>query len=308
MYTIVTDSSCDLPAELLKAWNVKCANLNFTFDGSEEVFDNDKMPIDEFYSRMRAGGVSRTSAVNTDTFFKIFEPELAEGRDVLYIGFTSGLSTTYNSGAIAAMALAEKYPERTIIPVDTTCASGGEGLMVHYAVQQRDNGASIEENAAFIRGRGPSVCHYVAVDDLMYLKRGGRLSASSAIVGNMLNIKPVILVDGDGHLQKAASIRGRKNCITAIAKKFIELAIDLQEPYVISHADCLEEARFLESRIVAMGGAPAAYLTDMGPVIGSHAGPGTLAVFFEGRERGGVSAAAKVCEKPVSADRRTASN
>ena len=149
MYTIVTDSSCDLPSDLLKTWNVKCANLNFTFDDSEEVFDNDKMPIDEFYKRMRAGRVSKTSAVNTETFLKIFEPELAAGNDILYVGFTSGLSTTYNSGAIAAQELTEKYPERTIIPVDTTCASGGEGLMVYYAVQQRDSGASIEDNAAF---------------------------------------------------------------------------------------------------------------------------------------------------------------
>ena len=285
MYTIVTDSSCDLPSELLKAWNVRCANLNFTFDDSEEVFDNDKMPIDEFYKRMRAGRVSKTSAVNTETFFRIFEPELAQGHDVLYIGFTSGLSTTYNSGAIAAQELAEKYPERTIIPVDTTCASGGEGLMVYYAVQQRDKGASIQENAAFIRQRGPRVCHYVAVDDLMYLKRGGRLSASSAIVGNMLSIKPVVIVDPEGHLQKAASIRGRKNCINAVAKKFMELALDPHEPYIISHADCLEEAQFLENQIVAMGGGRATYLTDMGPVIGSHAGPGTLAAFFEGKER-----------------------
>lgn len=285
MYTIVTDSSCDLPSELLKAWNVRCANLNFTFDDSEEVFDNDKMPIDEFYKRMRAGRVSKTSAVNTETFFRIFEPELAQGNDVLYIGFTSGLSTTYNSGAIAAQELAEKYPERTIIPVDTTCASGGEGLMVYYAVQQRDKGASIQENAEFIRQRGPKVCHYVAVDDLMYLKRGGRLSASSAIVGNMLSIKPVVIVDAEGHLQKAASVRGRKNCINAVAKKFMELALDPHEPYIISHADCLEEAQFLENQIVAMGGSRATYLTDMGPVIGSHAGPGTLAAFFEGKER-----------------------
>ena len=285
MYTIVTDSSCDLPSDLLKTWNVKCANLNFTFDDSEEVFDNDKMPIDEFYKRMRAGRVSKTSAVNTETFLKIFEPELAAGNDILYVGFTSGLSTTYNSGAIAAQELAEKYPERTIIPVDTTCASGGEGLMVYYAVQQRDSGASIEDNAAFIREHGKNVCHYVAVDDLMYLKRGGRLSASSAIVGNMLSIKPIVIVDPEGHLQKAASIRGRKNSITAVAKKFMELAIDPHEPYVISHADCLEEAQFLENQIVALGGGRATYLTDMGPVIGSHAGPGTLAAFFEGTDR-----------------------
>ena len=285
MYTIVTDSSCDLPSDLLKTWNVKCANLNFTFDDSEEVFDNDKMPIDEFYKRMRAGRVSKTSAVNTETFLKIFEPELAAGNDILYVGFTSGLSTTYNSGAIAAQELAEKYPERTIIPVDTTCASGGEGLMVYYAVQQRDSGASIEDNAAFIREHGKNVCHYVAVDDLMYLKRGGRLSASSAIVGNMLSIKPIVIVDPEGHLQKAASIRGRKNSITAVAKKFMELATDPHEPYVISHADCLEEAQFLENQIVALGGGRATYLTDMGPVIGSHAGPGTLAAFFEGTDR-----------------------
>ena len=308
MYTIVTDSSCDLPSELLRAWNVKCANLNFTFDDSEEVFDNDKMPIDEFYRRMRAGRVSRTSAVNTDTFFQIFEPELKAGHDILYVGFTSGLSTTYNSGAVAAQALAEEYPERTILAIDTTCASGGEGLMVWHAVQQRGAGASIEENAAFLRKHGPKICHYVAVDDLMYLKRGGRLSASSAIVGNMLSIKPVILVDPDGHLQKAASIRGRKNCITAIARKFIELALDLHEPYVISHADCLEEARFLEDRIVAMGGGRATFLTDMGPVIGSHAGPGTLAVFFEGRERGNASSSKEAPAVSLPAAGRTATD
>ena len=210
MYTIVTDSSCDLPSGLLKSWGVLCANLNFTFDGSSEVYDNDKMPIDTFYKRMRAGGVSRTSAVNTETFLQIFEPELIAGNDILYVGFTSGLSTTVNSGQMAANELAERYPERKIIVVDSTCASGGEGLAVYFAVQQREEGASIEENAAYVLAHGKKVCHYVAVDDLMYLKRGGRLSASTAIVGNMLCIKPMILVDADGHLQKCASIRGRK--------------------------------------------------------------------------------------------------
>ena len=285
MYTIVTDSSCDLPSDLLKSWKVRCANLNFTFDDSEEVFDNDKMPIDEFYKRMRAGRISRTSAVNTETFLGLFEKELIAGNDILYVGFTSGLSTTVNSGQFAANELSEKYPERRIVVVDTTCASGGEGLMVYYAVQKRDSGASIDENAAFMAEHGKMVCHYVAVDDLMYLKRGGRLSASTAIVGNMLSIKPIVTVDPEGHLQKSGSIRGRKNCISAIAKKFIELAVDTHEPYIISHADCLEEAQFLENQIVAMGGGKATYLTDMGPVIGSHAGPGTLAVFFEGTER-----------------------
>ena len=285
MYTIVTDSSCDLPSSLLRSWGVKCANLNFIFDDSPEVYDNDKMPIDEFYKKMRAGRVSRTSAVNVETFLNIFEPELIAGNDILYVGFTSGLSTTVNSGQLAANELAEKYPDRRIVVLDTTCASGGEGLMVYYAVQKRDAGASIDENAAYVMEHAKMVCHYVAVDDLVYLRRGGRLSASSAIVGNMLSIKPIVIVDGEGHLQKAGSIRGRKNCITAVAKKFMELAVDVHEPYVISHADCLEEAKFLESQIVAMGGGPATFLTDMGPVIGSHAGPGTLAAFFEGKER-----------------------
>ena len=188
-YVIFTDSACDINPKLLGEWGVPYRSLTFRFEGEEKEYSNDDMSVVEFYDRMRAGGIAKTAAVNAEAFSEMFEGALKEGKDVLYIGFSSGLSTTYNSARIASLELKEKYPEAKIIVVDTLAASAGEGLMVYLTLEQKKNGATIEEAEAFVRGLIPRMGIWFTVDDLVYLKRGGRVSPTAAFVGNLLGIK-----------------------------------------------------------------------------------------------------------------------
>ena len=244
------------------------------------------MPFDQFYERMRKGNVARTAAVNMEAFKNAFEPYLQAGKDLLYIGFSSGLSTTVNSGAMAAKELMEAYPDRKIVTVDTLAASAGHGLMVYLTVQEKRKGATLEQAAKFVEDTRLHICHWFTVDDLVYLKRGGRVSATAAFVGGVLKIKPVLHVDDAGHLINMCKVRGRRASIKALADKFGELAVDPENNTVfISHGDCIEDARLLEQMLTERFGATVKVITYIGPVIGSHSGPGTLALFFVGRER-----------------------
>lgn len=284
-FVIVTDSGSDVNAEVFKEWGVKSTDLTFHFEDGVEYTDA-QMPTDEFYKRMRAGEVSKTAAINIDTFTNLFEAELKEGRDVLYIGFSSGISSTSNSGIMAARELEEEYPDRKIIAIDTLCASAGEGLMVYLAVQKKNEGATIEETAEFVREMIPKIGHWFTVDDLKYLVRGGRVSATAAFVAGTLGIKPVLHVDDEGCLINMAKVRGRAQSIKALAKKYSETALDPENgPYFISNADCLEDAKALEALIYKAHGKKCDLITDIGPVIGSHAGPGTLALFYPAKDR-----------------------
>ena len=284
---IMADTGCDIAPEVLKKWDVACIDLLFREENSEKVYTQKDIATDEFYQLMKDGKVFRTSAANMDDFTKAFEPYLQEGQDILYIGFSSGLSSTVGTGAIVANELMEKYPERKIKVVDTLCASAGHGLVVYYAIKKREEGASIDEIAAFLNKEIiPGLCHWFTVGDLVYLKRSGRCSAAAAFMGNVLNIKPVLHVDEEGHLIPMFKVHGRKKSIAAVADKYTELAKDAQNGiYFICHGDCPEDARALEDMINARHGHKAELITDIGPVIGSHSGPGTLAVFFVGKER-----------------------
>ena len=285
-YLIITDSSCDISPDLLREWGVESVNLTFRFDGDENDHTDRDMNAADFYQKMRDGGVSRTSAANTEDFRTVFEPLLKEGFDILYIGFSSGLSSTVNAGRMAGEELAKEYPDRRIVVIDTLCASAGEGMTVYFAVQKKAEGASMDETADYVRGILPHLCHWFTVDDLVYLKRGGRISATAAFVGTVLNIKPVLHVDDEGHLISMFKVRGRKQSVQALAQKYTELAEDPKNGiYFISHGDCLEDARQLESLIAAEHGVQATIITNVGPVIGSHSGPGTLALFFLGKNR-----------------------
>ena len=285
-YIIYTDSACDISPDILKKWNVPCVNLTFRFDGDEQDHSNCDFPTPEFYARMRAGGVAKTSAVNVETFKAAFEPILKEGTDLLYLGFSTGLSNTCNAGQIAANELLERYPERKIIVVDSLAASAGFGLLVYLAVQRRDAGASIEEVAAFATEQRPHMCHWFTVDDLVYHKRGGRISPAVALVGTVLGIKPVLHVDDEGHLINVSKARNRKAALKELANKYDELALDPKSgPIFISHGDCIDDANRLAEMIREKHGVQVELITDVGPVIGAHSGPGTLALFYLGKHK-----------------------
>lgn len=279
-YVIMTDSGCDVSLEKFNEWGVVSSNLTFHFeDGIEH--SNADYDLKDFYKRMRDGEVSKTAAINIAIFREMFEPALRAGKDVIYIGFSSGISSTSNSGIMATRELAEEYPERKIIGIDTKCASAGEGLIVYLAVKKKEEGATIEELADYVNEMIPKLGHWFTVEDLVYLKRGGRVSAAAAFAGTALGIKPVLHVDDEGCLINMAKVRGRAQSIKTLAKKYSETAIDPENGYYfISHADCLEDAKTLEDLIYKAHGNKCSLITDIGPVIGSHAGPGTLALFF----------------------------
>ena len=285
-YVIITDSSCDLAPETLKEWSVESINLTFHLDGSSQEYINSDMPSGVFYQRMREGSVFKTAAANMEDFCQVFEQKLQEGVDILYLGFSSGLSNTVCAGQMAATELMEKYPERRITVIDTLCASAGQGMVVYLAVQKKQSGASMEEVAAYVNGLLPHLCHWFTVDDLVYLKRGGRVSAATALLGGILNIKPILHVDDEGHLISMGKVRGRRQSIQALAKKYEETALSPENgPYFISHGDCMDDAKALENCIFEKYGVKATLIADIGPVIGSHSGPGTLALFFLGKNR-----------------------
>ncbi|MBO4418991.1 MAG: DegV family protein [Oscillospiraceae bacterium] len=285
-YIIITDSSCDIMPDLLEKWQVPCVNLTLKFDEDAESFGNYDMPFDRFYDRMRKGSVARTAAANMETFKEAFEPFLKQGKDLLYVGFSSGLSTTLNSAVMAARELMEAYPDRKVLVEDSFSASAGFGLLVYLTVQEKQKGATLEEAAKFVEDTVPHLCHWFTVDDLVYLKRGGRVSAAKAFVGGLLNIKPVLHMDDPGHLINMFKARGRHASIKALADKYGELALNPGKDTVfISHGDCIEDAKLLERMLRERFGASVELITYVGPVIGSHSGPGTLALFFLGRER-----------------------
>ncbi len=285
-YVIFTDSGCDISPELLKKWEVEYINLIFRFEGDEKEHTNEDIGSAEFYNKMREGMVAKTSAINPDTFEARFEEVLKQGKDILYLAFSSGLSTTYNSSKIAAEELAGKYPERKVVSVDTLAASAGQGLLVYLAVEKKKNGAALEEVAEYINGIKNNLCHWFTVDDLVYLKRGGRISPTVAFVGNILGIKPVLHVDDEGHLVNVTKVRGRKAAIGKMAEKYGELARDAKSGVVyISHGDCISDAEALKARLCSDYGAQVELITDIGAVIGAHSGPGTLALFFVGNEK-----------------------
>ncbi|NLT10527.1 MAG: DegV family protein, partial [Ruminococcus sp.] len=245
-FTLYTDSACDLTQELLEELGVKCIDMTFTLSDADRIYTDNEIPLNEFYGMMRNGTVARTSAINTERFKEAFEPELKEGKDVLYLGFSSGLSTTYNCSKIAADELLEKYPDRKIITVDTLAASGGFGLLVYLTAQYMNKGADMERTAKYAKEKIMHISHWFTVDDLVYLKRGGRISPTVAFVGGLLGIKPVLHTDNEGHLVNVSKARGRKASITALADRYTETAVEPSKGTVfICHADCKDDAKEL---------------------------------------------------------------
>ena len=287
-YIIMTDSSCDLPAGLADEMELTVLPLYVDVDGQKYVnyLDEREISFSEIYAKLRTKCPAKTSAVNVNDFIEPMESLLSAGKDILYIGFSSGLSSTYDAGAMAAKELAERYPERKIYTVDSLCASMGQGLLVYLAWQEKQKGRSIEEVRDYAEDNKLRLCHWFTIDDLMFLKRGGRVSGATAIVGSMLSIKPIMHVDNEGHLIKVSTARGRKASIKALADEAGKRGIDLANQTIfISHGDCLEEANFLADIMRSRFNVKKVVISYVGPVIGAHSGPGTIALFFLGTER-----------------------
>jgi len=284
-YRIVTDTCCDFPETMYDELQLAVVPLTLNFRGQEhnrfsEVF------IKEMYAGMRSGEAGSTAAVNPDGWAGIIEPVLAAGQDVLVLAFSSGLSTTYQSAVIAATELAEKYPDRKINVVDTLCASLGQGLFVWHACRKRDAGMTLEELTAWCEDNKLNLCHWFTVDDLMFLKRGGRVSAATALVGTMLQIKPVMHVDNEGHLIKVGTARGRKASLNALVAKMGETVLpDVNDTVFICHGDCMEDAEYVAAKVKEKYGVKEVFIYYTGAVIGSHSGPGTMALFYLGEHR-----------------------
>ena len=287
-YVIMTDSSCDLPASLANEMELTVLPLYVDVDGQKytNYLDEREISFSEIYAKLRTKCPAKTSAVNTNDFMEPMENLLKAGKDVLYIGFSSGLSGTYNAGAMAARELSEKYPERKIYTCDSLCASLGQGLLVYHAWQEKKKGKTIEEVRDFVEDNKLHLCHWFTIDDLMFLKRGGRVSGATAVVGSMLSIKPVMHVDNEGHLIKVDVARGRKASIKALADRAEKLGVDLQNQTIfISHGDCIDDANYLADIMRNRFHVKDVLINYVGPVIGAHSGPGTIALFFLGRER-----------------------
>ena len=287
-YTVITDTSANLPTKLLNKLNISV--LPFTYhceDKSFNCLDTDSFDGDEFYDRIRAGLVVTTSQITPYHYEELFRPILARGEDILFVGMSSGISGSFHSSCIAAEAMREEFPERKIELVDTRAASLGEGIIVLKAAEMRVAGVPIETAAEKLRTLSARMCQIFTVDDLMYLRRGGRLSNLSAIVGTVLNIKPLLKGNDLGQIVSFAKLRGRKKSIEAIAERYDKLVCKAHEQIVgIAQAGCRKDAEYLVSLINKNHPPKEILNVEYEPVTGSHVGPGALALFFIGPEEG----------------------
>ena len=282
-FEIFTDSSCDLSKELVEQYNLKVMQLEVIVDDKAPVL-NREVESKAFYDSLRNGSNAKTSAVTPGFFEENMRATLESGKDILYVGFSSGLSVTYGNGVLIADELQAEFPDRKILYVDTTSGSGGQALMVYHAAKMKEQGASMEEIKAEIEALRDYVHHQVTVEDLFFLKRGGRIDAKSAIVGTMLKIKPIINVDVNGKLSSVAKVRGRKASMTELVNR-MKATIDPERfPYVsVFHGDCSEEADALEAMVKEAYPQLEVLRGDVGPVIGAHTGPGVLVLCYVGK-------------------------
>lgn len=288
-YTIVTDSSCNLPETLIKELELEILPLVFMIDDKQyqSYLKGQTTDLKQFYTMMRDGKVITTSLPNLIEAKTLFEEIFKQGNDILYLGFSSGLSGTYQAMCTIGQELADHYPERSFRSVDTLAASVGQGLIVYYAATMRQEGKALEEVALWVKDNRLKLAHWFTVDDLMFLFRGGRVSRTAAYAGSLLNIKPVLHVDDEGLLIPMEKARGRKKSIQALVKHMEKtLACPVENQIIgISHGDCLEDAEYLKSLIVEKYGETKFLMNYIDPVIGAHSGPGTLAVFFLATKR-----------------------
>ena len=288
-YIISTDTSCDFPMEYVTQHQLPLVTLFYSIDGvtgengcpSADVLKN-------FYDKMRAGSMTKTQQASIEDTEKIFREILKQGKDILHVAFSSGLSGTANAARLAAENMMEEFPERKVIVIDSLCASLGQGLLVDYALKLQQQGKTMEETAKWLEDHIQNICHLFTVEDLKYLQRGGRISKTTALVGTMIGIKPVLHVDPEGKLVSISKVRGRKQSIQALVNKMEENIgkyRDEKQPIFISHGDCIEDANYLAELVKERFGYDEFLINDVGPTIGAHSGPGTLALFFMGETR-----------------------
>ncbi len=287
-YVIVTDSAANLPEELYEKCGITVISLTFQVDGKEYLSyeKGKKTDLKQFYDMMRRKETISTSLISPDRFTKAFSEILDAGQDILYVAFDSSLSGTYQSATITVQDLQEKYPDRKILVVDTLSASAGEGLLVYYAAKLRDEGKSIDEVYNWLIEHRLNVCHWFTVDDLFFLKRGGRVSAATAVVGSLLQVKPVMHVSDAGKLEVVSKARGRKQAMNSLVSEMEKTVVDPQKQLVIvAHGDCEEDAQYIMKQIKEKFTVKETLIHHLDPVIGAHSGPGTLAVFYMGSAR-----------------------
>ena len=285
-FVISTDSGCDLTQAYCQENDILCLELSYTIAGETYRSFDPRMTYKQFYDLVRQGEMPVTQQVNPQQLVEAWEPVLQQGNDVLHIGFSSGLSGTYNSSRMAAEELGEKYPEANIITVDSLAASLGQGMLVHFAVQMKKDGSSMQEIADWLEANKLNMVHNFTVDDLNHLQRGGRVSKATAIVGTALGIKPALHVDDEGHLINISKVRGRKASLKWLVDRMEETVGDWEnEEFFISHGDCLEDAQYVAEEVSKRFGITKYTIGYVGPVIGAHAGPGVVALFYLGKNR-----------------------
>ena len=284
-YVITVNSTVDLPKEWLEERHIPVIPLKYTIDG-ETYKGMEGLSSKEFFQKLREGKMAVTSQVNPEEAKEALEAFLKEGKDILHLAFSSGLSGTYNSMRIAAEELEEEYPERKVIVIDTLCACLGEGLLLYYALKRKGEGKSIEEVAQWAEENKLHVCHNVAIDDLNHLQRGGRVSKTTAILGTMVQVKPIIHMDDKGLLQVIGKERGRKKALNKIVDMAVEQAKGWENDIImITHGDCAEDAEYVAELVCKKMGIENILVNNIGEVIGSHTGPGVVAVFCMGSKR-----------------------
>lgn len=284
-FIITTDTTCDLPAEYIKEHHIGMLSLTYTLEGNTYNWEH-PLPVKDFYDCMRSGSLPTTSQANPEEAKSLFERIIKEqDADILHIAFSSGLSGSYNSSRIAAEELSEEYPDHRIIVIDSLCASLGEGLLVHKAVTMKEQGKSLDEVATWLEENKLHLVHNFTVDDLFHLYRGGRVSKTAAFVGTIINLKPILHVDNEGHLIPLSKVRGRKKSMIALVdamEKQVGSWKDKNDIVFISHGDCEEEAQYLADLIKERLGYDSFLIHYVGPTIGAHTGPGVIALFYMG--------------------------
>ena len=282
-FEIYTDSSCDLSNEIIETYNIQVMQLEVTIDDNPPVLNRDVEPKD-LYDKLRNGAMAKTNAVTPGFFEENMRTSLENGKDILYIGFTSGLSVTYSNGVMIMDELKEEFPERKMLYIDTLCASVGEGLLVHYAALKREEGASIDEVYDGIMAMKDKIHHQLTVNDLFFLKRGGRVSSTAAVAGSILSLKPMIDVSADGKLNTLGTVRGRKAAMKELVSKMKETAdIDTWNHVFISHGDCQEDVEHVKALVEDAFPNAQVHLSYVGAVIGAHTGPGVIALCYLGK-------------------------
>ena len=286
MTQLFTDTSANLPVEIIDEYGIEVVPFSYTIDGVEYIPERE-FDGKAFYAAMRAGSEVKTSMVNAGTFIERFKAALDAGKDVLYIGMSGGISGTANAALMAKQELDEEYPDRKIVVIDTLAASLGEGLLVIKAAEQLKDGVALDAIEEAIRAQVPSMCQSFTVDDLKYLKNTGRVSGAAAIIGNVLSIHPILIGDYEGKIVVKAKVRGMKRTLDALAERYAELALSKTETIGIAHADNEEGKAYLVQRLRDKGLTGKCLCVCYEPVTGSHVGPGTVALFFFGTDRMG---------------------